>query len=120
MNHLINDVGLPDPFAGEFQSQPTRKSASFRLGEKLGSVFLNLKGKVNRKYQAVTEGIHHQVEAEAEMARLAQEHWLQEQVDEISAEYQLKLKRLRIRYTWISLISLVIGCLVGVMLMVYF
>ncbi|PJG82791.1 hypothetical protein [Caviibacterium pharyngocola] len=120
MSHSTQNVDLFDPFADVSPTQPTQKSVSFRFGEKLGRIFLKLKGKINRKYRAVTEGIHHQVEAEAEMERLAQEQWLQEQVDEVAAQYHLQLKRSRLRYALVSVSAFIAGGLSSVLVMVYF
>ncbi|TYG35282.1 hypothetical protein FW755_09350 [Lonepinella koalarum] len=120
MSQSTQNMDLQDPFADIYSTQSTPKSVSFRLGEKLGRFFLVFKGKINQQYQAVTKGIHHQVEAEAEMERLAQEQWLQEQVEYISAQYHSQLKRLQYRYAFISFMTLLIGVVCGVAAMIYF
>ncbi|MDG2961695.1 hypothetical protein [Exercitatus varius] len=120
MGQSTQDMDLPDPFVDIYPTQPSPKSVSFRLGEKLGRVFLTFKGKIDRKYQAVTQGIHHQVEAESEMERLAQEQWLQEQVEQIAAQYHSQLKRLQHRYAFVSLMALLIGGVCGATVITYF
>lgn len=72
-------------------SKIAKKSLFWKLGNKLGSVFVSAKHKAKSKYVEVTKGINQRIAEEDEMRSLE----LQMRLDEQAAEYEQEISHVK-------------------------
>lgn len=93
-----------------FESSKTVKPSLFwKLGNKLGNVFVSAKHKAKSKYVEVTKGINQRIAEEEEMRALE----LQMCLDEQAAEYEQEISRIKRKMFFWTLLAAIIAFVCG-------
>ncbi|MDX3903957.1 hypothetical protein AB6W79_10830 [Pasteurella multocida] len=93
-----------------FESSKTAKPSLFwKLGNKLGNIFISAKHKAKSKYVEVTKGINQRIAEEDEMRALE----LQMFLDEQAAEYEQEISRIKRKMFFWALLAAIIAFICG-------
>lgn len=92
-----------------FESSKTAPSFSWKLGNKLGNIFVSAKHKAKSKYVEMTKGINQRIAEEDEMRALE----LQASLDEQAEIYEQKISRIKRKMFLFAFLAVIIAFVSG-------
>lgn len=109
MSHTSHDNWSKAPVPELQAHKPTQKSIFWKLGERIGGVFVSAKNAAKQKYLDVTKGINQRIEAEQESIQEEIFSHLAAQAE----EFEQEIRQRRKRWFWITFILVILALGIG-------